>query len=126
MTEHINAEKLTKWNVGFFVRRLPPTRWIRGPNICVFRLPDHARMILRKIAHEHREIFEYAWRSLEPDISLVVIRISAPDEPDAAESSASRGALHRRIKPRSGRTATNRENTHHSPFGTSRCWVPRF
>jgi hypothetical protein len=48
-------------------------------------MPDNVRQTLLKIATKHRELFEFAAPSLERDICLVVARIGASDEGEAAE-----------------------------------------
>jgi hypothetical protein len=78
------------WHVGFFVRKLPPSRWIRSAGFCVFQLPDSSRETLLKIAEQHRELFEFAAPSFERDICLVVARVVATSESEAAESARHR------------------------------------
>lgn len=79
------AEETSIWNVGFFVRKLPASRRIRSATFCVFRLPDNVRETLLEIAEEHRELFTFAAPSSERDICLVVARVSAKNEGEAAE-----------------------------------------
>ena len=79
------AEENTVWNVGFFVRKLPATRWIRSATFYVFQLPDNVRETLLEIAQEHRELFNFAAPSLERDICLVVARITAKEAGEAVE-----------------------------------------
>ena len=83
-------EESSVWHVGFFARKLPPSRWIRSSDFCVFQLPASAREMLLKIAEQHRELFEFVAPSFERDICLVVARVIAPTESEAAESARHR------------------------------------
>jgi hypothetical protein len=78
------------WHAGFFVRKLPPSRWIRSAGFCVFQLPANSRETLLKIAEQHRELLEFVAPSCERDICLVVARVVAASESEAAESARHR------------------------------------
>jgi hypothetical protein len=78
------------FHVGFFARRLPSTRWIKGPNLCVFELPTDARQKLISIADAHPRLFEFAASTFNQDFCLVVTLVRAVDEVAAIESARQR------------------------------------
>ena len=84
------SEESSIWHIGLFVRKLPPSRWIRSADFCVFQLPTNAGGALLKIAEQHRELFEFVAPSLERDICLIVARVIATSESEAAESARHR------------------------------------